>query len=487
VSAAVRRTLLELLDAPDGRPRDPHGRAVVGERRTLTWGDLRTEAGALADRLVRAGAKPGTAVAVRAADGADMVVAVIGVWLAGGVFVPLNDRATEVEVRAVLEQLRPSVLVQDGRIAPLDDPTEHDPDVALITFTSGTTGPPAPVLQRHSGVLAMFEPVLATLLGERAAAAESRPDPMPNLIPVPLSLWAGLYNVLFAFRVGAPVVLMDRFETGRFAELIARFGIRSTVLPPAAMVMLTDDPHLHSLEPLRYVRSITAPLSPLQARRFRDRFGVTVLNGYGQTEFGGEIAGWSAADARAFGESHLGAAGRIHDGVEVQVRDEAGRVLAAGQEGELWVRTPAITAARRAGTAPADRMDADGWLRSGDIVRFDDQGFLWIEGRVSDVINRGGLKVHPGEVEEVLRLAPEVADVAVAGVPDERLGEVPWAFVVPADGQSSLDEEALRERCRAVLAPYKVPARVVTVTEVPRTPVGKVRRGELARGAAPPR
>jgi acyl-CoA synthetase (AMP-forming)/AMP-acid ligase II len=134
---------------------------------------------------------------------------------------------------------------------------------------------------------------------------------------------------------------------------------------------------------------------------------------------------------------------------------------------------------------PADRVDADGWLRSGDLVRLDAEGFLWIEGRVSDAINRGGLKVHPGEVEEVLRLSPQVADAAVAAVADDRLGEVPWAFVVPAvDAGGDPDPDALEALCRERLAPYKIPVRFVTVTELPRSEVGKVLRRQLVARAA---
>jgi acyl-CoA synthetase (AMP-forming)/AMP-acid ligase II len=497
-AAPAWRSLLELLDGPDGSPRSGDGLAVHGADRSLSWDELRAGAEAFADLVRAAGATPGTAVAVRRSSGPDLVVAVFGTWMAGAVFVPLNPRATPTEVEGILQRVRPAVVVDGDGATPRSDPEERDPDVALITFTSGTTGPPEPVLQRHSGVLDMFEPVLAGIRssrsgdggprsggGERSAPGGERRAPMPNLVPVPLSLWAGLYNVLFAFRVGAPAVLMDGFDTREFARLVADFGIRSTVLPPAAMVLLSDDESLTGLEPLRFVRSITAPLSPLQARRFRDRFGVTVLNGYGQTEFGGEIAGWSAADAREFGDTHLGAAGRIHRGVEVEVRDTERAPVAAGDEGELWVRTPAVAAAVAAGTAPADRVDADGWLRSGDLVRLDAEGFLWIEGRVSDAINRGGLKVHPGEVEEVLRLSPQVADAAVAAVADDRLGEVPWAFVVPAvDAGGDPDPDALEALCRERLAPYKIPVRFVTVTELPRSEVGKVLRRQLVARAA---
>jgi acyl-coenzyme A synthetase/AMP-(fatty) acid ligase len=276
---------------------------------------------------------------------------------------------------------------------------------------------------------------------------------MPNLIPVSLGLWNGIYQVLFAFRTGAPVVLMDRFETRPFADLVERFGIRSTVLPPAAMVMLADDESIAQLSPLKYVRSISAPLSPLQARRFRDRFGVNVLNGYGQTELGGEVVGWSAADSKTYGETKLGAVGRPHSGVEVRTD---------GETGELLVRIPGRI---------------DDWQHTGDVARIDDDGFVWIDGRVSDMINRGGLKVHPAEVEEVLRLSPSVADVAVVGAPDDRLGEVPVAFVTEHE---PVGDSELMTLCRAHLAPYKVPVRFERIATLPRNDAGKVvKRGLL--------
>ncbi len=141
--------------------------------------------------------------------------------------------------------------------------------------------------------------------------------PTPNLVPVALALNAGIYNVLFGLRAGAEVVVMDRFEPRPFAELVARFAIRSTVLPPAAMAMLSDAADVVDLAPLRYVRSITAPLSPLQARRFASKFGVVVLNGYGQAEIG-EVIGWTAADAREHPDK-LGAVGRPHPGVSIKL------------------------------------------------------------------------------------------------------------------------------------------------------------------------
>jgi acyl-CoA synthetase (AMP-forming)/AMP-acid ligase II len=123
-----------------------------------------------------------------------------------------------------------------------------------------------------------------------------------------------------------------------------------------------------------------------------------------------------------------------------------------------------------------DRTDDEGFIATGDLARLDPDGFVWIEGRVGDLINRGGNKVFPEEVEEVLKLGPGVRDAAVVGIPDERLGEVPVAFVV-LDGE--LDVDALRARCRADLVPYKVPVEFVPIISLPRTEVGKLQRGEL--------
>jgi long-chain acyl-CoA synthetase len=487
--------------------------AVHAGGRDHTRAEVRVHADALAGALSDAGVARGTAVAVMLPDGADVVAALFGVWRAGAVYVPLNPRYAAHEVDHVLAAVEPAAVVTTpdrvdgfaGRpLAVLHPPNwpgnpsagvgvpgpervvggggppvrRYGDDVALVQLTSGTTGRPKPVLLEHHGVLELIDGVLTKLRGGKAPRSD-RP-PMPNLVPVSLSQWAGIYQVLFALRAGSPVVVMEGFETRAFAELVRRFDIRSTVLPPAAMAMLADDEGIEDLAPLRFVRSITAPLSPLQARRFRDRFGISVLNSYGQTEIGGEIVGWSAADSREHGDDKLGSVGRPHAGVEVRVVDEAGSDVAPGEVGELWVRTPAMSAGYADGSDLSERLSPDGFFRTGDVGRVDADGFVWIEGRVSDMVNRGGLKVFPAEVEEVLRLLPEVHDAAVVGMPDDRLGEVPVAFVVG----EPLEDEALVAHCRAHLAPYKVPVAFHRSAGLPRNEVGKVLKAELARSAA---
>ena len=446
--------LEDLLLASDEETSLP---AVFVDDRVVTRGDLTASAESLAAVLREHGAGARARIGVMLGNDAEAVAAWFGVFAADAVVVLLNPRLTDAELSRVASETSlagivtgPDDVARATAVVPLvveghdlewtahgtaDDPArESDDDLAIVQFTSGTTGRPKPVPQSHSRMLDLMGRVVSTVSGGDARA---RAEPMPNLIPVSLSLGAGIYNVLFAFCVGAPVVLMRAFEPDEFSRLVKRFEI------------------------------------------FHDRFGVAVLNGYGQTEIGGEIIGWSAADWRAHGAEKLGAVGRPHDRIEVKLVDPDGAEVATGGVGELWVRT--LDAARLP-AAVADRLDTDGWFRTGDLARLDGDGFVWIEGRVSDMINRGGLKVFPEEVEDVLRGAPGVRDVAVVGVPDDRLGEVPWAFVVPATGHR-VDAAALDGWAREHLVAFKVPAHFATIDELPRNEIGKLRRLDLVRAA----
>jgi long-chain acyl-CoA synthetase len=437
---------------------------------TVTAGTARVEASRIEARLRSAGVEPGQAVVVQLPNGPEFVFAMFGVWRAGAVFVPANARQPQSELDHVLSSTAPACVINTTgvHISGLS-PALYQPDSAFVTWTSGTTGQPKPILQTHTGYLELLDRVLGPLRGRPADPA--RP-PSPNLVPVSLALNAGIYNVLFGLRAGASLVLMDRFSTAEFARLVGRFSIRSTVLPPAAMVMLADDVSVVDLAPLRYVRSITAPLSPLAARRFTEKFGVTVLNGYGQAEIG-EVIGWTAADARDHPEK-IGAVGRAHPGVAIKVVAEDGSAAPVDTVGELLVKPPRMASGYADGNSLDDRLDPGGYVRTGDFARIDGDGFVWIEGRVGDVINRGGNKVFPGQVEEVLLLSPSVREVAVVGLPDERLGEVPVAFVV---GDAS--DAELGQLCRDHLVAYKVPVAFRRMGTLPRSEVGKVLRRDL--------
>jgi acyl-CoA synthetase (AMP-forming)/AMP-acid ligase II len=430
-------------------------------RGSLTAGEARRAAAAVAEQVRASAVEPGMAVGVRLPNGLSAVTAMVGAWLAGAVYVPFDVRQPDAQVDLALDELGVAALLDEsGLHATRGSHEVHDSDTAFVTWTSGTSGAPKPILHTHSSYFELVDRVLGALKADPAKR------PAPNLIPVPLALNAGIYNVLFGLRAGAAIVIMERFDTGDFAELVRRFEIRSTVLPPAAMTMLADDDAVNDLSPLRYVRSITAPLSPLSARRFTDKFGVTVLNGYGQAEIG-EVIGWTAADARAHPDK-VGAVGRPHAGVAIKIDGDA-------EVGELLVRPPTMAAGLD------DRLDAGGFVHTGDVARIDADGFVWIEGRLGDVINRGGNKVFPDHVEEVLRLSPDVREVAVVGVPDARLGEVPVAFVV-----GSADAVELEALCREHLVAYKVPVAFRSVDSLPRSEVGKVLRRDLVARYAEP-
>jgi len=419
-----------------------------------------------ADDLRDAGVQPGHAVAVVRSHAPDVIIAMTAIWTVGAVFVPINPLLPPAGVDEIVEIVRPAAVLDDAGIHARADPTIHESGVAFVQWTSGTTGRPKPVLHTHEAYLELLDRVLGPL---RSAPRDPAKPPSPNLIPVSMSLNAGIYNVLFGLRAGAPIVVMDRFATGEFARLVAKHQIRSTVLPPAAMAMLSDDADVADLAPLRYVRSITAPLSPFQARRFTAKFGVTVLNGYGQAEMG-EVIGWTAADAKA-NPDKIGAVGRPHPNVAVRVDTPDGNGV-----GELLVRPPQHAVGYADGTGLGDRLTTDGFIRTGDLARIDDDGFVWIEGRLGDLINRGGNKIFPEEVEEVLLAVPAVREAAVVGQPDDRLGQVPVAYLATTAHVSDTELEAA---CRAQLAPYKVPTRFVRVDALPRSEVGKVLRAEL--------
>jgi long-chain acyl-CoA synthetase len=443
---------------------------------SVTAGTARVEASRIEARLRSAGVEPGQAVVVQLPNGPEFVFAMFGVWLAGAVFVPANTRQPQAELDHVVSSTAPICVINAAGVHVSGlVPRLYEPDTAFVTWTSGTTGQPKPILQTHTGYLELLDRVLGPLRGRPADPA--RP-PSPNLVPVSLALNAGIYNVLFGLRAGASLVLMDRFSTAEFATLVGRFSIRSTVLPPAAMVMLADDVNVVDLAPLRYVRSITAPLSPLAARRFTEKFGVTVLNGYGQAEIG-EVIGWTAADARDHPDK-IGAVGRPHPEVAIKVVAEDGAAAPVDTVGELLVKPPRMASGYADGNSLDDRLDPEGYVRTGDFARIDGDGFVWIEGRVGDVINRGGNKVFPGQVEEVLLLSSSVSEVAVVGLPDERLGEVPVAFVV---GDAS--DAELGQLCRDHLVAYKIPVAFRRMDTLPRSEVGKVLRRELVlMGAA---
>jgi long-chain acyl-CoA synthetase len=300
----------------------------------------------------------------------------------------------------------------------------------------------------------------------------------PNLIANPLSHTAGVVRLLFALYVGRSVVLLRKFDARAAKAAIDRHGIDNLTINPTMLQMLLDDlPDVADLGPVRYASSGTAPLTPALREAFEERFGIPVLQAYGQTEAFGGIAIESVKDVLS-GRRRPGSVGKPLPGVELRVVDDGGHDVAVGQTGELLVRSRSLTAGY-AGANSERPVGANGWLSTGDRGRLDEDGYLFITGRSKNIIICGGFNIVPEEVEAALLRDRSVRDAAVLGVADTRLGEIPVALV-----ETTAAPEAVLEQVADRLAPYKRPRRVFVVERLPRVPNGKVDRPAASALAA---
>lgn len=227
------------------------------------------------------------------------------------------------------------------------------------------------------------------------------------------------------------------------------------------MLLAADVPR-DELASLVCVVSGTAPLDPETAERFEAKYGIPVLTTYGATEFAGGVAGWTLEGHRRFSQTKRGSVGRAHPGCALKVVDpESGAGLPPGGEGLLEVRS-------------AQLGEGSDWVRTTDRAVLDADGFLFIRGRADAAIVRGGFKIHPDELVKVLEGHPAVAEAAVVGLADARLGQIPVAAVTLRPGAPVPEESELRDHARRHLASYQVPARIRVVDELPRTPSMKV-------------
>jgi fatty-acyl-CoA synthase/O-succinylbenzoic acid--CoA ligase len=221
----------------------------------------------------------------------------------------------------------------------------------------------------------------------------------------------------------------------------------------------------------------TAAVPEATREVFETKFGIPLLRNYGQTEFAGAIAFERPADVAA-GRRPPGAVGRAAPGVEVTILDDVGNALAVGEIGEIAARAASSMSGYL--DERGIPVDTEDWLRTGDLGKLDADGFVYVVGRVRDMVVCGGFNVYPAQVEAALNEIPEIADSAVAGMPDERLGEVPVAAVVLHDG-AVMDCDSVRQQLRSKLAAYELPRRVVFVLEIPRFDTGKVDRPRVAK------
>jgi len=497
----------------DDNDADARALTVVDKDRTsrdYTFGDVRDAANRLANALAELGIGRGDVVAVVNPQSFETGVCYIGLWRMGAIALPLSSlfgpdalryrlrdgeakaiitsAANLPRVREALEDSKAHVIVIGG--AP--DGDEHafeamlasaspdfEPvvtraeDPAFLIYTSGTTGDPKGALHAHRiayGQIPAFE-----------AVYDFYPQPDDVLwSPADWAWIAGIMDILVpAWWYGLPVVvdLEGAFNAERATWLMREFGVTLTLLPATALRMIRASGLQGGDFSFRAICSGGEALGADLLAWSEEFFGCTVNEAYGQTE----MNGFCGNSAGVF-PIKPGSLGRALPGTTIVVLDDAGHPV-VGKSGEIaadknhplrmleYWRKPEATEEKYLGD----------WLLSGDLGVMDEDGYVWFESRKDDVINSAGYRIGPGEIENSLGAHPAVAMAAVIGVPDERRGQVPKAFVVLREGYQPSDELAdeLREHVRTRLAPHEMPREIEFIDDLPRTTTGKIMRRAL--------
>ncbi len=338
--------------------------------------------------------------------------------------------------------------------------------VAIEMLTSGTTGKPKRVPLLSAAFDASFSAFAAYEKG-RDVADRVQLRSSTTLIVNPVTHIGGIYGAIGAIMAGRRICLLERFSVDAWMSAVMRHKLKVAPAVPAALRMLLEaDLPQQNFSSLSAIISGTAPLNPEVVDAFLERYGVPILGNYGATEFAGAVAGWSLQDFKAYWPTKRGAAGRVHGNVEARVVDfDTGEPLAYGTEGLLELKAAQIG-------------DVSSWKRTTDRAVLDADGFLFIKGRADNAIVRGGFKIHPDDVVKALESHPAIREAAVVGVNDQRLGQVPAAAIILADGAAAIEDDTLRAFLKERLLPYQVPDHFRYVADFPRT--GSMKPATLA-------
>ena len=479
-----------LIDGPTGR--------------TITFAELDAATRALAAGLAARGFGPGDALAIYMPNLPEYAVAFHGVARAGGRATTANPLYTARELEHQLRDSEAKILltvppfldvareaadaagIEDVFVvgeaegaAPvsdlLGDPAEApdvvidaSADLAVLPYSSGTTGLPKGVMLTHSNLV-------ANLVQIQDAFPISEDDVLIGCLPF-FHIYGQTVIMNQGLWQGATIVTMPRFDLEQYLDLIAEHGVsRAYVVPPIALALAkhpaVDQRDLSSVD---VVMSGAAPLGAELVGQVAERIDCKVIQGYGLTE-----TSPVTHVIRPHGENRPGSIGPALVGTECRLVDpETGEDVAEGERGELWIRGPQVMAGYlNNAEATAATIDSDGWLHTGDVAVRDADGFYSIVDRLKELIKYKGFQVPPAELEALLITHPDVADVAVIGVPDEECGEVPKAFVVAAgDG---VNGDALMEFVAGQVSPHKQVRLVEEVDEIPKSPSGKILRRVL--------
>ena len=446
---------------------------------TLTAAELSHRTADVAGVLAGLGVRPGDRVLLSCAPSVPTVLAYVAILRLGAVVVPANTAYTTAELEHIVGDVRPVFAVADepGRVAglrldarspgalvsgPAEDTTgpvvldaAEDGEPAMVAYTSGTTGRPKGAVLSHGNLRAGADALVA-------AWGWTPADRLVHALPMfhMHGLGAAVNGTLSA---GASMVVLPRFDPAAVAHAVPAYDATLFFGVPTMYARLRDTGNLAALRGLRLLVSGSAPLDPVLFQAIAAETGQRPIERYGMSET------VMLTSNPLHGERRAGSVGRPLPGVRLRL-GAAGAVEVTGPNvfAGYWERPD----------ANAEAFTADGWFRTGDVGELDEDGYLRLVGRTSDLIITGGYNVYPREVEDVLREHPDVLDVAVAGEPDGTWGEVVVAYVVTRGGLGDLGA-ALAAHVGARLAPYKRPRRWVRVAELPRNAMGKVRRDAL--------
>jgi acyl-CoA synthetase (AMP-forming)/AMP-acid ligase II len=489
--------------------------AIIEGTTSLTYDELVDEARRFGAALIASGIERGDRVAIWADNCARWVVAVLGVFEAGAVLVPVNTRFKGVEAADILRRSRARALVTvtdflgTDYVAMLDETGPELPDLATIVvvhgptrpgaedwgtfmaratgaaldevlrrgsdlgaddrsdilFTSGTTGTPKGVVQTHGRTLLVATDWVA-MTGLTADDRYLMVNPYFHMF----GLKAG---ILAAVCAGATMLPVPVFDVDAVLALVAGHGITVLPGPPTLYQGILDHPHrsTHDLSTLRVAVTGAADIPVELIRRVDEELPfTTIVTGYGLTE-GGTAAATSPGDDV---ETIATTGGRPRPGFELRVVDDRELDVQPGSPGEILLRGGSIMSHYLDDPEATSRaISPEGWLRTGDLGVIDPSGCLRIVGRSRDIYIVGGFNAYPAEIENALLRHPDIRQVAVIGIPDERLGEVGMAFAVVTPGAPVTGPDIIRW-CRDQMANYKVPRVVELVTELPVNATGKV-------------
>ena len=367
--------------------------------------------------------------------------------------------------------LDPSMIPTEPPLLPAPD------DLAMILLTSGTPDVPRRVPATHGNVLA----TCSARVRARGLSPRDR-----GLSTAPAYFVLGLARIIESLISGGSAILATASEIVREPEAIGKLAPTWVWIGPALLETVLEaarENPTYREWPLRFVRTGGAQATPDLIARGEALWGVPVLIGYGTTETLGFI---SAEEAPEIIPRKPGSVGLVRPGLGIAICNADGEPLPPGTVGEITVQGPGVFSGYLGDPeATAAAFFPGGWFRTGDLGSLDDEGYLFVTGRLREMINRGGEKIAPTEIDEVLRAHPAVVDAAAFAIPDTRLGEEIAAAVVLRE-EGVLDERALRRWTAGRLSPHKIPRRIWFVDELPRTGSGKVQRGELSRTFSAP-